>query len=458
MTYYLAIDIGASSGRHILAHMENRLLVMEEIYRFENSIKKTDHGLTWDVDNLFREVLNGMKVAKSLGKIPKTVAIDTWGVDYCLLDADKQLLSPVYAYRDSERAKIVDEVHAILPHSALYEKTGIQFQPFNTVYQLYADKKSGKLDRAQYFMQIPDYLAYRLTGKIQNEYTNATTTSLVNAQTKTWDSDILSILGLPTHLFGELTMPTEAIATLSTETVDTLGYNTTVIACPTHDTASAFVATIGGERTATISSGTWSLLGTEQLSAYTNDAARQANFTNEGGIGYRFRFLKNIMGMWLIQNVRKETGKVYSYNELMSLAQNSSYQKIFDVNHPSLSAPESMINAITSLLGESSLPLGDLMASIYHSLSDSYRQAIREMSSVTGIQFDTLQIVGGGSSDSYLNKLTAKATGLRVLSGPKEGTAIGNAATQLMADLKMDLGEIRTIIQNSFSVREVGTV
>lgn len=458
MTYYLAIDIGASSGRHILAHMENRLLVMEEIYRFENSIKKTDHGLTWDVDNLFREVLNGMKVAKSLGKIPKTVAIDTWGVDYCLLDSDKQLLSPVYAYRDSERAKIVDEVHAILPHSALYEKTGIQFQPFNTVYQLYADKKSGKLDRAQYFMQIPDYLAYRLTGKIQNEYTNATTTSLVNAQTKTWDSDILSILGLPTHLFGELTMPTETIATLSTETVDTLGYNTTVIACPTHDTASAFVATIGGERTATISSGTWSLLGTEQLSAYTNGAARQANFTNEGGIGYRFRFLKNIMGMWLIQNVRKETGKVYSYNELMSLAQNSSYQKIFDVNHPSLSAPESMIDAITSLLGESSLPLGDLMASIYHSISDSYRQAIREMSSVTGIQFDTLQIVGGGSSDSYLNKLTAKATGLRVLSGPKEGTAIGNAATQLMADRKMDLGEIRTIIQNSFSVREVGTV
>ena len=455
MTYYRAIDIGASSGRHILAHLENGILVTEEIYRFENGVQKTAEGLTWDIEHLVTEVVNGLAEAGRRGKAPKTVAIDTWGVDYCLLDGDQTLLAPVYAYRDPERAKAVDLVHAILPHKTLYAKTGIQFQPFNTVYQLYADLQSGKLDRAKYFMQIPDYLAYRLTGKIQNEYTNATTTSLVNAETKTWDKEILAALSLPEHLFGKLTMPCEEIGTLTPELIQAIGYETTVIACPTHDTASAYVATIGGEHTCTLSSGTWSLIGSEQLRPYTNEKARQANFTNEGGIHYRFRFLKNIMGMWLIQNVRREIGKTKSYNELMSLAEESSYRKTFDVNHPSLSAPESMITAITALLGEYSLSLGDLMASIYHSLAKSYKIAITEIAEITGVRFDTLQIVGGGSSDTYLNALTKKATALRVLAGPKEGTAIGNLATQMMKDLDITLEEARSIVANSFSVCEV---
>ena len=456
MTYYLAIDIGASSGRHILGHIENGVLLTEEIYRFENGVQKSDYGLIWDIEHLTQEVIQGLAVANSLGKAPISIAIDTWGVDYCLLDNDKKLLSPVYAYRDTERPKIIPEVEAILPHSALYEKTGIQFQPFNTVYQLYADKQSGKLDRAHHFMQIPDYLAYRLTGKIVNEYTNATTTSLVNADAKHWDRDILCALGIPERLFKPLTLPGESIGTLSQEIASAVGYTATVVACPTHDTASAFVATVGLPHAVTLSSGTWSLIGTEQTTAITNDDARRANFTNEGGILYRYRFLKNIMGMWLIQNVRKELGKVHTYNELMQMAKKSGYRKTFDVNHPSLTAPESMIAAITALLGESALPLPDLMASIYHSLADSYRIAIDEMQAITGRTFDTLQIVGGGSSDAYLNQLTCEKTGLRVFTGPKEGTAIGNLASQIMKDQSLTLAEVRQMIQKSFAVSEVG--
>lgn len=455
MTYYLAIDIGASGGRHILGSIQNGRLVTEEIYRFENGITQTEVGAVWDIQHIVSEVITGLAVASSLGKTPTSIAIDTWGVDYCLLDENKAPLLPVFAYRDAERPKVIPEVEALLSRKALYQKTGIQFQPFNTVYQLYADKISGKLDRARYFMQIPDYIAFCLTGQIVNEYTNATTTSLVNAFTKCWDTDILQTLGIPEGIFQPLTLPCETVGDLLPEIANKVGYTAKVVTCPTHDTASAYVATVGGDQTLTLSSGTWSLIGTERFVPLTSDEAQSANFTNEGGIEYRYRFLKNIMGMWLIQNVKKELGNRYGYEELMQMAKTSHYTEIFDVNAPSLSAPQSMIEAIKALLNSPELPIEDLISSIYHSLSASYRKAKDELETITGVQFDTLQIVGGGSSDLYLNQLTGQKTGLRILAGPKEGTAIGNLASQMMKDTGISLAEVRALIQNSFSVRTI---
>ena len=455
MKYYLAIDIGASSGRHILGYIKDGVLHTEELYRFDNSILTTDEGLVWDIEHLVQEVIVGLKSAHEKGVTPTSVAIDTWGVDYCLLDKEKQLLSPVFAYRDPNRQASAELVNSILPHQELYKKTGIQFQPFNTVYQLYHDRVSGKLDNAAYFMQIPDYIAYRLTGVIQNEYTNATTTSLVNVHTKSWDRDLLNKLGLPDRLFGELTPPATEIGSLSQDIAEIVGYQTKVIACPTHDTASAFAAVGHMENSIILSSGTWSLIGTEQKTPIVSSASRLKNFTNEGGIEYRFRHLKNIMGMWLLQSVRKEIGKIYSYNEMMEMASQSTFDQTFDVNHPSLSAPSSMINAITLLLGKENLPLGDLLASIYKSLANSYKNATEEITSITGKTYHVLQIVGGGSSDTYLNQLTKEATGLRIFTGPKEGTSLGNLASQILCDTSLTLSQVREIVQKSCSIHEI---
>lgn len=465
MVYYLAIDIGASGGRHILGHLEDNRLITEEIYRFENGVEKNAEGqLIWDTEKLFAGVLAGLARCREEGKIPKTVAIDTWGVDYCLLDEADNLIAPAYAYRDGKRAEIVPEVDALLPRTEVYRLTGIQFQPFNTLYQLCCDREKGRLDRAKIFLQMPDYLAFRLTGKAVNEYTNATTTSLVNAVEKTWDRKILEKLGLKASLFGPLTLPGKTVGPFSSEIEKTLGFSACVVTCPSHDTASAYAATLGLSGGAILSSGTWSLIGMEQTTPITTPEAREANFTNEGGVEYRYRFLKNIMGMWLLQSIRKEIGQngyegkapvQYSYNTMMDMAAESGFVETFDVNHPSLSAPDNMIASIKKLLGKTSMPLGDLLASVYRSLAHSYQKAIGELEALTGDKITSLQIVGGGSSDAYLNRLTREYTGIPVLTGPKEATAIGNLACQIMADRGLSLKEVRSLIQKSFAVSEV---
>ena len=451
MTYHLAIDIGASSGRHILGYIENGKLVTEEIYRFDNGMLKTEQGLVWDVEALFSHVLEGIRLCHTQNKTPSNIAIDTWGVDYVLLDAEKKPLLPVYAYRNEQRKAVIPEVEALLPHTRLYEKTGIQFQPFNTIYQLYSDKKSGKLASAAYFMQIPDYLAYRLTDVIQNEYTNATTTSLVNAYSKTWDQELLKQLGFPASLFGTLTPPSSLIGCFSQKIEETLGFSAKVLACPTHDTASAFSTALGADDCLILSSGTWSLIGALLSEPITNEAAQKANFTNEGGINGTTRFLKNIMGMWLFQSIRRETGKQYSYNELMTMAMESRFTEIFDVNHPSLTAPESMLAAITALLGYETLPLADLLSSVYHSLAHSYQVAVEEITAITHKEYTALQIVGGGSGDTYLNQLTKEYTNLSVITGPKEATAIGNLLSQIVFCHNLSREDVKHILQKSFS-------
>lgn len=457
MRYYLAIDIGASGGRHILGHIENGRLVTEEIFRFENGVEEQNGSLTWNTDALLAGVLAGLKKCRAENKIPVSVAIDTWGVDYVLLDEQKKPLLPVYAYRDPLRAAIVSEVDTLLSREALYRQTGIQHQPFNTLYQLYCDKKSGKLNLAAYFLQMPDYLAYRLTGAMVNEYTNATTTSLVNAYTKTWDRDVIKALGLKESLFGPLTPPARTIGNgcFLPEMAEEVGFSCEVVTCPSHDTASAFAATRGLPCTAILSSGTWSLIGVERDTPLTSEEARLKNFTNEGGIEYRYRFLKNIMGMWLLQSIRRDTDKRYSCDEMMRMAMASSYRKTFDVNHKTLTAPADMIKAITALLGEDELPLADLLAAVYRSLALSYKDALDSIEALTNEPLTALQIVGGGSSDLYLNRLTKELTGRRVFTGPKEATAIGNLACQVMKDQSLSLSDVRRLIEKSFAVSEV---
>lgn len=449
-TYYLAIDIGASSGRHILSHIENEKLVLEEIYRFENNLVKSKDGLVWNIENLFSNVLNGIKKCKEIGKIPKSIAIDTWGVDYVLLDENKKEIKPCYCYRDSRTNAVIDEVESLVSPARLYEKTGIQKQNFNTIYQLYADKKSGRLKNTKYFLMMPEYLSFKLTGEIKNEYTNATTTGLVNAKAKTWDTDIIYALGLTEVLLPPLSLPSSLVGELSDDIQKAVGFNCAVLFAPSHDTASAVCACPMADNDLYISSGTWSLIGTEITEPILNDNARQLNFTNEGGIDYRFRFLKNYMGMWLFQNIRRNLNKSTTYDEMMSLAKNCSEYKYFDVNDSTLVAPKNMIDAIGKLIGSDDLGL--ILNSAYHSLAKSYSEAVTEIEAVTGKRFDAIHIVGGGCQDKYLNALTRDYTGKSVTAGPIEATATGNILSQIMHDKKISLAAARDLIKNSFDI------
>lgn len=453
-TYYLAIDIGASSGRHILGYVENGRLSLEEIYRFDNNIKNENGTLIWDTQELFAKVKEGIRKCREIGKIPKTIAIDTWGVDYVLLDECKKEIPPAVSYRDSRTAEAVKQVNEIISQKELYARTGIQKQSFNTIYQLYCDKKSGKLSKARYFLMMPEYLSFKLTGEIRNEYTNATTTNLVNAESKQWDKCILDMLGIPFEIFSSLSLPGTVVGSFTQQVKDEIGFDSTVVLCASHDTASAVAACPIDNESVYISSGTWSLIGTENMKAVLDERAFKANFANEGGVEYRFRFLKNIMGMWLLQSIRRNINKELTYDEMMSLARESTFTEKIDLNDNTFLAPENMIESVREYLGKPELPLCDVLSSVYHSLADSYRKAVEEIESISGKKIKTIHIVGGGSKDKYLNKLTAEYTGKRVCTGLMEATATGNILSQLMGDEKITLNEARKIIKSSFDVKE----
>lgn len=456
MFYCLAVDIGASGGRHILGTYENGKITTKEIYRFENNIVKQNGKLVWDIEHLFNEVINGIAVCKTLGTIPSTVAIDTWGVDYVLLDRDGAEILPAVSYRDARTNDIQAEFSSILSQDELYKTTGIQKQNFNTVYQLYCDKKSGKLDNAAHMLMIPAYLSYKLTGAVKNEYTNATTTNLVNAKSKIWDSNILNKIGIDVGLLGDLAKPTELIGEFTDEIKARVGFNSKVIFCPSHDTASAVAACPVKDNSVYISSGTWSLIGIETEEPILTEAAAAANFTNEGGINYRFRFLKNIMGMWLLQNVRRNLDKKYTYDEMMNMAMSSSFTELIDPNAPDFVAPDNMIEAVRAYLKKPDLPLKDVLNCIYCSLAASYARAIKEIEEITGKPVSAVNIVGGGCQDGYLNKLTSQYTGKPVFAGPVEATAIGNLISQLMyLDCSITLEKARETVKKSFNITEV---
>lgn len=451
--YYLAIDIGASSGRHILACLEEGKIKCEEVYRFENGYTEVDGSLTWDVVALFENVKNGIKKCGEIGKIPATIAIDTWGVDYVLLNENKKEILPCMCYRDGGTANSVESVNKLCPD--LYERCGIQFQSFNSVYQLYRDKLSGELKDAKYFLMMPEYLSFKLTGVIKNEYTNATTTSLVNAKTNTWDEEILDKLGIDKSIFSSPAMPPSEVGNFTEDVKHEIGFDSTVVLCPSHDTASAVLAAPVEEDCIYISSGTWSLMGTENKAAIISKEAKNANFTNEGGINYRYRFLKNIMGMWLFQGLRKSLGKKCSYDEMMYMAKLSTYTKTFDPNDPRLTAPKCMLTAIRECLGEEA-SVQDVLHATYHSLAKAYKDTCREIEKISGKAAPAIAVVGGGSRDRYLNELLKDYTGKKVFAGPTEATAIGNIVSQIMfADNTLTVEKARELIKISFDITEV---
>ncbi len=460
MRYYLAIDIGASSGRHILAHVENGVMITEEIYRFQNGPETLTAydgkpHLMWTHERLFTEILNGLKKAKEIGKIPYSVGIDTWGVDYALLDENGEAIGGTYCYRDSRTDETIPAVHETVAFEKLYEKTGIQFATFNTVYQLLDDKRTGRMDKAKSFLMLPDYFHYRLTGVKKQEYTNATTTGMVNAITHTWDEEILEKLGYKKELFGELSQPGTEVGEFTDEVEKIVGYKAKVVLPATHDTASAVLAAPLEAQTPYISSGTWSLLGVEQNYAHTSEAAREAGYSNEGSVKQTFRLQINIMGLWMIQQVRHELGDKYSFAELADMARANPVGDEINVNEQKFLAPESMIDAINSSVGRQ-LPVGEMAYVIYNNLAKYYDYSLKALEEVTGEKYETLNIIGGGSKNMLLNELTMKYTGKRVITGPAEGTAIGNLMMQMVGSGEIaNVKEGRKIIKASFDINEL---
>lgn len=463
MTYYLAIDIGASSGRHILGHLEQGRVVLEEVYRFDNTLITLDDATCWDMPALFGHVVAGIAACKKLGKVPRTIAIDTWGVDFVLLDSQGTALTPAVSYRDGRTEGMTAVAEGLVPFPLHYSKTGIQKQTFNTIYQLLAIKEKTPeiLERAASLLMIPDYLNYLLTGVLHAEYTNATTTALVNAKEKTWDKALIEHFGLPSKIFLPLQLPGVGVGPLKAEIAAQTGVSATVIHAPSHDTASAFLAVPArGLPSVYISSGTWSLLGVENKEAITSPQSQVANFSNEGGYDYRFRYLKNIMGLWMIQSIRRETNKQHSFAALEALArENARFPSLVDVNRQSFLAPDSMLGAIADYCKASGQTppgsLGESMSCVYKSLAESYRQAIETLSALTGVSYQAIHIVGGGSQDDYLNTLTAATCGLPVYAGPKEGTALGNLLCQFIADGVLEtITDARAAVRNSFEVKE----
>lgn len=479
MRYYLAIDIGASSGRHILGHIDNGKLCLEEVYRFENlQIHKNGHDC-WDMENLWNGIIDGLKACKAVGKIPDTVGIDTWAVDYVLLDAQDAVIGDAVAYRDSRTTGMQAVVNEIIPAAELYEKTGIQYQPFNTVYQLMALKREHpeQLQKAKWLLMIPEFFNFKLTGIKQNEYTNATSTNLVNAETKSWDKELISRLDFPVDIFHDLAMPGTTIGHLLPEIQSEVGFDTTVVLPATHDTASAFLAVPALDAHAVyLSSGTWSLLGVENKKPIVTKESMLQNFTNEGGAWYRYRYLKNIMGLWMIQCVRRELNgtayvlgkqsittseKKWTFSDLIEAAKTAEdFQSIVDVNRDCFLAPDSMIQAIQDECIRTKQPVpssvAEIMQCIYKSLSICYRDAIKNLENLTGKKYTCIHIVGGGCQDGYLNACTAQATGLPVYAGPVEGTAIGNLIIQMIATGEYaDLQSARDAIRESFEIKEV---
>ena len=461
--YYLAIDIGASSGRHIVGWQEEGALRTEEVYRFKNGVTEAGGRLTWDVGRLEREVRAGIDTA--LGRYPRieSLSVDTWGVDYVLLDGEGKIVGNTYGYRDGRTKGMDEEVYRHIPLERLYERNGIQKQIFNTVYQLMAAKAQEPeiLAQAESLLMMPDYFNFVLTGVKKSEYTNATTGQLVHVKNNDWDWELMDILGLPKKIFNPLSMPGTIVGELKEEIAEKVGYQCKVMQIASHDTASAVLAVPSLEEECLyISSGTWSLLGTEIREPICTKESMEKNFTNEGGYDYRFRYLKNIMGLWMIQSVRHEFDDAYSFAEICRQAEEEKeFPSRVDVNDDCFLAPDNMTKEIQGYCQRTGqeIPktLGQLATVVYQSLAECYAQAFADVEKLTGKKYQAVHIVGGGSNAAYLNELTASKSGRTVYAGPGEATAIGNLAVQMMEVGELgSLKEARKCIFYSFGVEE----
>ena len=470
---HLAIDIGASSGRAIVGELdETGRLRLTEVHRFEDGLLRRNGHLCWDIDSLWESVLNGLAAAHEQGLTPTTVGVDTWGVDFVLLDAHDRRLGETVGYRDARTQGVREELErtGVLAFSDHYARTGIQYQPFNTAYQLCALKREHpeQLAAARSFLMVPDYLNFLLCGEKANEYTNASTTALVGATSRDWDRELLGRLGLPTEIFLPVRMPGCALGRLRPEVARRVGFDAEVVLPATHDTGSAFLAVPArDDRAAFLSSGTWSLLGTELAAPVATPASAEANFTNEGGYQARYRFLKNIMGLWMIQCVRRESarpdGTLPSWGELVSAAtaaHEQGFRALVDAEDPRFLSPASMVEEVRAACADAGQPLptttGEVACTVFDSPAADYARTVRQMETLTGTAFTSVNIVGGGSANAYLNQATANACNLPVYAGPTEGTALGNLIVQMIhAGELEDLASARAAIASSFDIKEV---
>ena len=466
---FLALDLGAESGRAILGRLDSGVLTLKDVSRFSNAPVRTNGSLHWDILRLWHEV------QKSLDEVTDvrlaSVGIDTWGCDYALLGERGQLLENPYHYRDTRTDGVPAQVFSQVSADRIYAISGIQFLNFNSLFQLYATKLSTPrlLNAATAFVTIPDLLNYWLTGRLASEYTIATTTQMIDARTRSWATALLSDLDLPTHLFQPLVEPGTVIGGIRQSVSGSLA-DTPVVAPACHDTGSAFASVSTDAGGAFLSSGTWSLLGAEVDAPVISARARELNFTNEGGVGGTTRLLKNIAGLWLLQACMRrwaDAGQPVSYESLLVAARDDrlAFRSVFDPDHSSLFNPPDMPAAIAAYCRETGQvePAGQpgCARAILESLALKYRLVLESLEELTGRHYTHLRIVGGGSRNRLLNQFTADATGRVVLAGPVEATALGNIARQLLATGSVrSLAEARQIIEESFPVERfepVGT-
>ncbi len=461
MKCYLAIDIGASGGRHIVGYLQDGKICTQEVYRFENGMTEKDGHLVWDIDGLFGQVVAGMKACAEQGYTPVSMGIDTWGVDFVLLDEQGIRLGDAVAYRDSRTEGMDVIMEEKLPFSQHYALTGIAKQPYNTVYQMMAVLKEHPEYRelAKDFLLVPEYLSYRLCGKKAHEFTESSTTGMLDIHTRTWSKDVLAAAELPESWFAApIVQPGMVLGALLPEIAAQVGFDTKVVLPATHDTGSAYMAVPARDEHAVfLSSGTWSLLGVELTTPVVGEESRISGFTNEGGWDGTTRHLRNIMGMWMLQSIRRDMGKTHSYAEMAEMAAKSTYAHYVDVTDNRFLAPENMIDEVTAALREQNAPapddISDLLRAVTLGLAVCYRDSIRDMARQTNQNFTSINIVGGGCQNKTLDQLTADVTGLPVFAGPTEGTALGNLGAQMIAggDLK-DLTDFRAVLKLSADV------
>jgi len=457
----LAVDIGASSGKMLAGYVENGKLNLKEIHRFENNMIKKDEHFCWDLQALYSGIVTGIHASRDRGFTPKSIGIDTWAVDFVLLDENDELLTDAVSYRDPRTDGMMEEVFQLISKERLYLETGIQFQKFNTIYQLYYLKKHHPeiLNKAKSFLMIPDYLNYLLTGKKANEYTNATSTQLVNAFTKNWDRELLGQLGINKKMFMEIFPPKSELGNLKPELSSEFGIDMQVLMPATHDTGSAVVSVPESDDTIYISSGTWSLIGVENNFPICVTKALDYNFTNEGGINYRFRFLKNIMGLWMIQEVKRNYSDRYNFAEFVEMAdQVADFHSTVNVDDNRFLKPENMIEEIQKYCSETNQAIpetpGEVAKCVFDSLALSYQTAIDQIEEIYEKEFKTINVIGGGSQNEMLNQLIADTTEKEVFAGPSEATAIGNLVSQLISLGEIEnLNEARQIVKNSFELK-----
>lgn len=460
MNHYLAVDIGASSGRVIWGTLREGALRLQEIHRFGNGFHEKDGKFCWDIEYLFGQILTGLQMAKTLGVDECTLGIDTWAVDYVLLNRKGERIGEVFAYRDPRTNGAPERLHRHLSFQEVYEKTGIQQLSFNTLYQLFVHDRE-ELEAAKHILLVPDYLHYRLCGVLASEATNASTTQMLNWQTQDYDSDLLALLGLQRSQFPDLVRPGVRLGAVLGELVREHGLpRCEVISAATHDTASAVLGVPAqGTSWGYLSSGTWSLIGVEREHPLTSRLAMERNYTNEWGAFGTYRFLKNMMGMWLIQQVRKEADDAYSFAELAEMAAAAEpFRSLIPCNDSRFMNPPKMTEAIRGFCRESGQPVpataGELARCIFDSMALSYDVYVRELQEVTGERLKQLHVVGGGANNGFLCQLSADVLGMAIYAGPTEATVLGNLAVQMIADGSVrDIQEARDLIRRSFPVR-----